>query len=137
MCTRATAFGELLEEPSDRFEGSELSRRPLDGLQAKAADAVERPPVDGGDGHLVASGVRRKVLRNVPQPDKTLVKQRRFWIVFVVSIVAAAIVSRLMGEPDEEQTVKLGDIAFATTMLFNTLAMLTIAVLIGLYIWLW
>ena len=61
----------------------------------------------------------------------------RIWIVFVVSLVAAAIVSRLTSAPSEEQIVKVKDIAFATTALFNTLAMLTLAILIGLYAWLW
>ena len=61
----------------------------------------------------------------------------RIWGVFMLSIVAAAVVSRMTAPPEEEQTVKLGDIAFATTMLFNTLAMLTVAILIGLYVILW
>ncbi len=61
----------------------------------------------------------------------------RIWIVFLLSLVAAAIVSRLTAQPDEERTVKLGDIAFATTALFNTLATITIAILIGLYAALW
>jgi len=61
----------------------------------------------------------------------------RIWIVFVVSIFAAAIVSRMTALPEEEQIVKLRDIAFATSMLFNTLAMLTVAILIGLYVVLW
>ena len=61
----------------------------------------------------------------------------RIWGVFMLSIVAAAVVSRLTGAPDEERTVKLGDIAFATTMLFNTLAMAVVAMLVGLYVWLW
>ncbi len=61
----------------------------------------------------------------------------RIWVVFLLSLVAAAIVSRLTAQPDEERTVKLGDIAFATTALFNTLATITIAILIGLYAALW
>ena len=61
----------------------------------------------------------------------------RIWIVFMVSLVAAAIVSRMTAEPDERQTVKLGNIAFATTILFNTLAVVTIAILVGLYAILW
>ncbi|WP_284124993.1 sodium:solute symporter family transporter [Parerythrobacter aestuarii] len=61
----------------------------------------------------------------------------RIWGVFLVALVAAAVVSRLTAPPEEERTVKLGDIAFATTMLFNTLALLVVAMLLGLYIWLW
>ena len=47
------------------------------------------------------------------------------------------VVSRMTGAPDEEQTVNLRDIGFATTMLFNTLSLVVIAILIGLYIVLW
>ncbi|WP_299192281.1 sodium/sugar symporter [uncultured Erythrobacter sp.] len=61
----------------------------------------------------------------------------RIWIVFVVSLIAAVVVSRFTPAPEEEQTVKLRDIAFATSTLFNTLAALTVAILIGLYVWLW
>lgn len=61
----------------------------------------------------------------------------RIWAVFVGTIIAAMAVSRMTAGPDEEQTVKLGDIAFATSLLFNTLAMTVIVILVGLYVWLW
>lgn len=61
----------------------------------------------------------------------------RIWGVFMLSIVAAALVSRFTTAPKDDQTVKLGDIAFATSMLFNTLALITIAILVGLYAILW
>lgn len=61
----------------------------------------------------------------------------RIWIVFLVGLVTAVVVSRVTGAPEEERTVKLSDIAFATSTLFNTLAALTVAILIGLYVWLW
>ena len=61
----------------------------------------------------------------------------RIWIVFVVALFAAIAVSRMTNAPDEERTVKLGDISFATTMLFNTLSMLTVAILVALYVLLW
>jgi SSS family solute:Na+ symporter len=61
----------------------------------------------------------------------------RIWGVFMLTLVAAAVVSRLTGAPEEERTVKLGDIAFATSMLFNTMATLTIGTLIALYVILW
>lgn len=61
----------------------------------------------------------------------------RVWIVFIVSLVAAALVSRTGQAPSEEQTVKLGDIAFATSILFNTLAAITVALLVAFYVWLW
>lgn len=61
----------------------------------------------------------------------------RIWIVFVASLVAAAVVSRFNAKPDEERVVKLDDIAFATTTLFNTLAAITVAILVVFYVWLW
>jgi len=61
----------------------------------------------------------------------------RIWIVFLASVVAATVVSRLTAAPDEERTVKLSDIGFATATLFNTLAAMTVAILIGLYALLW
>ena len=61
----------------------------------------------------------------------------RIWFVFLGALVAAAVVSRMTAAPDEESTVKLSDIGFVTSTLFNTLAAMTVAVLIGLYIWLW
>ena len=61
----------------------------------------------------------------------------RIWIVFVVALLAAMAISRMTGRPHEEQTVRLGDIGFATTALFNTLAVLVIGTLVGLYVWLW
>ena len=61
----------------------------------------------------------------------------RIWIVSVVALFAAIAVSRMTGAPDEERTVKLGDIGFATSMLFNTLATMTVAILVALYVLLW
>ncbi|MEM6585352.1 MAG: sodium transporter, partial [Pseudomonadota bacterium] len=61
----------------------------------------------------------------------------RIWIVFVVTLIAAIVVSRATTQPDEEATVKLGDIGFATNSLFNTLASMTVVTLVGLYIVLW
>ena len=61
----------------------------------------------------------------------------RIWIVFMVALVAAIGVSRATTEPDEEATVKLGDIGFGTNSLFNTLASMTVVILVGLYIVLW
>jgi len=57
--------------------------------------------------------------------------------VFVLALIAAMVVSRMTAAPDEERTVKLGDIAFGTSTLFNTLAAVTAATLVGLYVWLW
>ncbi len=79
--------------------------------------------------------VALNIIVNAVLPDLPFVV--RIWIVFLVGLVAAAIVSRMTAAPDEEQTVKLGDIAFATSALFNTLATITIAILIGLYAYLW
>ncbi len=61
----------------------------------------------------------------------------RIWIVFLIGLVAAAVVSRLTGAPDEDRAVKLSDIDFRTSPLFNTLAVITSAILIALYAVLW
>jgi len=61
----------------------------------------------------------------------------RIWIVFLVGLVAAAVVSRLTSAPEEDRSVNLGDIGFATSALFNTLSVVVIAILVGLYAVLW
>jgi SSS family solute:Na+ symporter len=61
----------------------------------------------------------------------------RIWGVFMLSLVVAMVVSRFTSPPEEERTVKLSDIAFATSTLFNTLAAMTVGILILLYIVLW
>jgi len=72
---------------------------------------------------------------NAALPDLPFVV--RIWIVFLIGLVAAAVVSRLTPTPDEERTVKLADVSFATATVFNTLAAITIAILVGLYVILW
>lgn len=83
---------------------------------------------------LIGSVVMNLIV-NAALPDLPFVV--RIWIVFLVGLVAAAIVSRLTRQPDEDQTVNLGDISFATATLFNALAAITIAILIGFYVVLW
>lgn len=61
----------------------------------------------------------------------------RIWFVFLGSLVAAALVSRMTAPPAEEQTVRLGDISFATNTLFNTMGVLVVAILVGIYALLW
>ena len=61
----------------------------------------------------------------------------RIWIVFVAALVAAILVSRFTGAPDEERVVRTGDVGFATSTLFNVLAFLVVAILVLLYITLW
>ena len=83
---------------------------------------------------LIGSVVLNLVV-NAIFPDLPFVV--RIWIVFLVGLVAAALVSRMTGGPEEERVVRLGDIGFATSMLFNTLSLLVIAILVGLYVVLW
>lgn len=61
----------------------------------------------------------------------------RIWIVFVATLLAAALISRVSAGPEDDQAVELRDIAFATSTLFNSLAAVTVAILVGLYLWLW
>jgi SSS family solute:Na+ symporter len=72
---------------------------------------------------------------NAALPDMPFVI--RIWIVFLVGLVVAIIVSRMTPAPSEEQTVDLKDIGFATAPLFNTLSLIVIAILVGLYAVLW
>lgn len=73
------------------------------------------------------------ILANKRSPQRPANRLR----VLYIALTAAIVVSRLTAEPDESRTVRLADIAFATTSLFNTLAMLVVAILAGLYVWLW
>ena len=61
----------------------------------------------------------------------------RIWFVFVGALIAAAVVSRMTSPPEGDRTVEVSDISFSTTQLFNILAALTVAMLVGLYVWLW
>ena len=61
----------------------------------------------------------------------------RIWGVFMVALLAAIVVSRATEDGSEDQAVQLGDLSFATNSLFNSLASMTILVLVGLYAFLW
>jgi len=61
----------------------------------------------------------------------------RIWLVFMLSLVAAAVVSRMAASPDEGRLVKLGDISFVTTRGFNIMAALVVAALIVIYAVFW
>ena len=61
----------------------------------------------------------------------------RIWGVFVVALIAAMVVSRMTGAPEEDRTVNAGEIGFATSGLFNVLSAIVVAILVGLYIVLW
>jgi SSS family solute:Na+ symporter len=54
-----------------------------------------------------------------------------------VSPLATTRTLKITSSLDEERTVRRSDIAFATSTLFNTLAAITVAMLVGLYVWLW
>ena len=62
-------------------------------------------------------------------------EQRRAF--FVLSLIVSMFVSRMTAAPDEQATVKLGDISFGTNALFNALAAITVVTLVGLYAVLW
>lgn len=61
----------------------------------------------------------------------------RIWIVFLLALVAAAVVSRLFPAPEQERIVSLRDISFHTNRQFNVLAAMVLSILIGLYVVLW
>ncbi|MEL7197759.1 MAG: hypothetical protein AAGL10_05515 [Pseudomonadota bacterium] len=53
----------------------------------------------------------------------------RIWIVFPVGLVADLAVPRITSAPSESRIVDLRDVAFGTTILFNTPATITLAIL--------
>ncbi|MEL6369112.1 MAG: sodium/solute symporter [Pseudomonadota bacterium] len=61
----------------------------------------------------------------------------RIWFVFVGCIVAAFLISRVTPKPAADRPVDLGDIGFGTRTLFNVMALLVVAILVGLYAFLW
>lgn len=61
----------------------------------------------------------------------------RVWLVFLACLAAAVLVSLAAKQPQAEQAVKLNDIDFSTNGTFNLLAMMVVAILVGLYIFLW
>jgi len=75
------------------------------------------------------------VIVNALLPDMPFVI--RIWIVFLVGLVAAVAISRLTEQNENARKVDMGDISFATTTVFNILAAITIAILVGLYVILW
>lgn len=83
---------------------------------------------------LIGSLVMNMAL-SLAAPDMPFVI--RIWFVFMASLVVSVAVSRFTAPPSEDGTVKLDDIGFATSTLFNTLAVIVVAILIGLYAFLW
>lgn len=61
----------------------------------------------------------------------------RIWLVFMACLLAAIIISRVTPKPSADRPVALVDISFGTRTTFNILAIAVIAVLLGLYIFLW
>ncbi len=61
----------------------------------------------------------------------------RIWFVFMSCLAAAIIFSRMAPAPKAGQPVQFDDIAFSTRLLFNVLAIMVTAILVGLYIILW
>lgn len=61
----------------------------------------------------------------------------RIWLVFMSCLFAAVIVSRMTPTPSADRPVALADINFGTRATFNVLAVAVVAVLVGLYLFLW
>jgi len=61
----------------------------------------------------------------------------RIWIVFLGSLFAGFLVSFITPQSKNNQPVLLSDISFATTAVFNIVAVLTAAILVGIYIFFW
>lgn len=61
----------------------------------------------------------------------------RVWIVFMACLGVAVVLSLMSRQTENNQPVQLDDISFATNSIFNRLTVAVIAILIGLYIYLW
>ncbi len=61
----------------------------------------------------------------------------RIWLVFLSCLAAAYIASRLAAPPRADRPVALSDIAFATRPIFNIMAAIVVAILVGIYVFLW
>lgn len=61
----------------------------------------------------------------------------RIWLVFVGCVGAALVVSRFTPRPAAQRVVALDAVTFATSMMFNVMAVGVGAILVGLYVVLW
>ncbi|MEM6639952.1 MAG: sodium/sugar symporter [Pseudomonadota bacterium] len=61
----------------------------------------------------------------------------RIWLVFLLCLVIGAVVSTATPEPEEGQAVDLNDVQFSSGFGFNAMALLIVAILIGLYAVFW
>ncbi len=61
----------------------------------------------------------------------------RVWIVFLACLTVAVVLSLMSKQTEANQSVQLDDIHFGTEKIFNVLAIAVVAILIGLYVFLW
>ena len=68
-------------------------------------------------------------------PDFSFVN--RIWVVFLLCMVLAILVSRLTTAPQENQLVRMGDVNFATRKSFNICSIVIAIILVILYAVFW
>ena len=61
----------------------------------------------------------------------------RIWGVFILCLVAGVVASLMTKQTDKNQVVKMGGISFKTNALFNTLSLMVILLLVGIYAIFW
>ncbi len=61
----------------------------------------------------------------------------RIWVVFLTCLAVGVIVSKLTQPSTSNEPVLLGDINFRTSTLFNTMAVIVTALLVGIYVVFW
>ncbi len=79
--------------------------------------------------------VAASILLKVFAPDLSFVN--RIWVIFLLCMVLALIVSAFTSAPREDQLLRQGDVNFATKTSFNIWSILIALVLIGLYWYYW
>lgn len=61
----------------------------------------------------------------------------RIWVIFLLCMVSALVVSQLTTGPRDDQLLKSGDVSFATRSSFNLWAIIIAIILIALYAAFW
>ena len=94
----------------------------------------EKTSATGAFGALLGS-ILFNVLLKFGMPDIPFII--RVWIVFMCCLAVAVVLSLVSRRTGGDQAVQLDGISFATNPTFNRLAVAVIAILVGLYIYLW
>lgn len=79
--------------------------------------------------------VAASIILKVFVPELSFVN--RIWVIFILCMVLALVVSMITAAPRAEQLLKKGDVSFATKSSFNILSVLIAIILVALYWYYW